>query len=831
MRMANNTGNPIGSIDLRDLQDNARNLDFLINGDADFYYDRFNVKRVSLSGLTKKVDGLTNDIKDISGVLNVTAEWKEIPGNTSVELGGDEGALNAQAFALGARTELLRKQTRELLKRSYAEVGLNLVDGSFEEGASLATNKDVLLQENTGLVFGLVPNAYPKIVDENSLPDQDWILLNISLFTILTSEDGASKLGTKKGINVENIISKLTTLADAGINDSVSDSNLKLSQLAQNLLIKAPIFGNLVEISSSGLDNINHLVSTIVKHGDVKRVPGIYPEILGGKYSVSYHGGSQLSQLNDALSNPKFQNFGITFIGDSITWGTGSTGQETTGPERNGTLGDYRNNSRSCSYVNEFRRWVKDLLGPNVVEEISNHQQSPSGESISIFKKSEYCFPKGSDYTFAKTGIATDVITENLVGPYLKARRNITVNSGGSATLTFVMTGSEFTLVFGGLSNGAKYQLLINGKLIGTFSSRVGDDGILNQNNQRRRHTFDYIKNGNVSINVIQYNGEVGNNALYIEALLFERSITVSNQGIIGATTGSYLTYNFPVSVSSGIIKRLSTLPNWLETTTGPGATSLNVSNPPESSTGEQRRYGYLSNSFWELNFNIPSGNDKIIIGYSSLANTGAAEIYANNVLIETIHTSDLYPGNTTGYGKNVEVTIPLTTTDIKIKMIYEVLGGGNTCYFYLEGIGYRNSSTVIYPDNNGFNKGVSLKSKDMFVFFQLGVNDRSNGKVASSDEVHANIEKMLGLLPQATKPILMVSPNAINTETHNFNMYRVKNEILKLARKNQIDFIDNFNLFGNCPLKYFTTDNLHPNDVGHALIAKNIINAITNGS
>ncbi|WNV45930.1 polysaccharide lyase tail spike protein [Aeromonas phage AerS_266] len=57
--MANNTGNPIGSIDLRDLQDNARNLDFLINGDADFYYDRFNKKRISIAGLTKKIEDLS----------------------------------------------------------------------------------------------------------------------------------------------------------------------------------------------------------------------------------------------------------------------------------------------------------------------------------------------------------------------------------------------------------------------------------------------------------------------------------------------------------------------------------------------------------------------------------------------------------------------------------------------------------------------------------------------------------------------------------------------------------------------------------------------------
>ena len=47
----------------------------------------------------------------------------------------------------------LTPQLREALRRSYAEAGYNLVDGSFEAGGTLVNANDVLLQERTGKAF------------------------------------------------------------------------------------------------------------------------------------------------------------------------------------------------------------------------------------------------------------------------------------------------------------------------------------------------------------------------------------------------------------------------------------------------------------------------------------------------------------------------------------------------------------------------------------------------------------------------------------------------------------------------------------------------------
>jgi len=50
--------------------------------------------------------------------------------------------------------------TREALRRSYAAVGYNLVDGSFEAGGTLVSVRDVLLHESTGKAFSWL-GSYP----------------------------------------------------------------------------------------------------------------------------------------------------------------------------------------------------------------------------------------------------------------------------------------------------------------------------------------------------------------------------------------------------------------------------------------------------------------------------------------------------------------------------------------------------------------------------------------------------------------------------------------------------------------------------------------------
>ncbi|VTP70226.1 GDSL-like Lipase/Acylhydrolase [Leclercia adecarboxylata] len=145
--------------------------------------------------------------------------------------------------------------------------------------------------------------------------------------------------------------------------------------------------------------------------------------------------------------------------------------------------------------------------------------------------------------------------------------------------------------------------------------------------------------------------------------------------------------------------------------------------------------------------------------------------------------------------------------------------------YLYLEGLTTFDSRSQTYPINNHFNDGVALDFKDMFAFFQVGVNDRESKQVKSPTQIRTQLEKMLSLIPQGCSPILMASNPA--AEAGNYSMQDMVQAIRQTAEKYNVAFIDNFNLFDKYNMAYFTTDNLHPNDIGHNMIARNIIKSI----
>ena len=87
---------------------------------------------------------------------------------------GTTGYDNVQA-ALDANADFVSRFDREALRRSYAEAGYNLVDGSFEQGGTVAAANDVLLHLATGLAFswnGMLPYTVPA----KSTPDAGWTL-------------------------------------------------------------------------------------------------------------------------------------------------------------------------------------------------------------------------------------------------------------------------------------------------------------------------------------------------------------------------------------------------------------------------------------------------------------------------------------------------------------------------------------------------------------------------------------------------------------------------------------------------------------------------------
>lgn len=102
-----NTGNPLPSKDILDLYDNSELIDQFTNSQLNEISDRFGVKRITLAGLIKRSMALRDEINDFSGALTFKPEWTDVPMNVSEGVGGEDGALNLQAEALGNRLSIL----------------------------------------------------------------------------------------------------------------------------------------------------------------------------------------------------------------------------------------------------------------------------------------------------------------------------------------------------------------------------------------------------------------------------------------------------------------------------------------------------------------------------------------------------------------------------------------------------------------------------------------------------------------------------------------------------------------------------------------------------
>lgn len=189
------TNNPLPSSNLEDFKDNSIILDHFVNSQEEQHPDRFGRARPTITGIIREAFNVRTDITNMNDFLIGLPRWDEVPKNTSLTLGGDNGALNKQAQALFNRTLILKTNVREALRKIFQETGLNLVEGSFEQGGTLTNPTDVLLEEKTGKVYSW-NDVFPKTVSGNTSPSNDinWVdqsnarngsMVNIKVFGII----------------------------------------------------------------------------------------------------------------------------------------------------------------------------------------------------------------------------------------------------------------------------------------------------------------------------------------------------------------------------------------------------------------------------------------------------------------------------------------------------------------------------------------------------------------------------------------------------------------------------------------------------------------------
>lgn len=217
-----NTGNPIESTDVRDMSDNAKNFDEFSVSTQPTFSDRLGVPRKTLQSLISQAE------QDIYyAVINAgfqPAQFDFVAGGTLVDGERNKAVFNPSptgdnnwyawqgAFpkiispnstpstsgGLGdnawkpVTNNILAPTVMESIRRSYAEAGYNLVDGSFEAGGTLVNANDVLLQERTGKVFSGHAGTVAAGTDPTSggFVDQSHSLSSISVRAFGGAGDG-----------------------------------------------------------------------------------------------------------------------------------------------------------------------------------------------------------------------------------------------------------------------------------------------------------------------------------------------------------------------------------------------------------------------------------------------------------------------------------------------------------------------------------------------------------------------------------------------------------------------------------------------------------------
>lgn len=262
--------------------------------------------------------------------------------------------------------------------------------------------------------------------------------------------------------------------------------------------------------------------------------------------------GGQLAKLKASLSNPLEQFTGLVFIGDSITWGSGNTGEQAPTDPRDGTLSDPRDYFGTSSYVNILKRYIGERYFFGAVPVISNRGASPSGEAIAEYSRQIIMFPDTGDFTYTATGAS---LTRTRVAASLSLTGfQLTLADGNNAgtsshSIKFNFTGTEFILSFGVAGDNTimlDYELFVDGVSKGVFTTSAGEDGLTVGNNRQRTHTFAYVRNKVVELKTKRRAGQTLTTAFRPEALIINKKCRITNQGINGATSRTYRVYNLP---------------------------------------------------------------------------------------------------------------------------------------------------------------------------------------------------------------------------------------------------------------------------------------------
>ena len=262
--------------------------------------------------------------------------------------------------------------------------------------------------------------------------------------------------------------------------------------------------------------------------------------------------GGQLRKLREALADPLQQIVGICLIGDSITWGRALPENAVFAP-RNGTLSDPRDSFASPSWANELKRYIGANYAFGASPILSNWAAAPSGEAIAEYRITRLLYPREAPFALTVSGsnqTSAEVATSASPSGFQFQINDYDITRVAYQEISFPFTGTEFTLIYACVdADAASYELFVDGVSQGVFETSSAGGGVNGTNNNRRTHTFGYVRNKTIQIRS-NNTGLTGNRRLRVNGIEVTKRIVITNQGIIGATTKSYDLYNLSGSFS-----------------------------------------------------------------------------------------------------------------------------------------------------------------------------------------------------------------------------------------------------------------------------------------
>lgn len=520
--MAYNTGNPVGSDDPRDLEDNSTNFDKFSLGQDDAFADRLGEQRKSVRGMEREFD---------SSQVQRDSDFASVQEVREVEFQYDQ-----------SQREIRFNQ--QIIASGYAN------KGDYQAGIVLADYFDVFRKD--GEFYRLSPAFNPPYTLTGNWAAESSRFIATGDATIrqeLASTGGSAKVEFA-GRNVQQKLADEVSAMDSPFGAA---GNGVINDTAAFVALEAQYRGRLIDLAGrkfvvDSIPNNNSYYNGSFKVGGFTK-----PAVLAAGYDTRpphFHKfGGQLANLFQGLSNPLEQITSVVFAGDSQTWGSGNTGEQGATDPRDGTMSDARDVFGTSSYVNIVKRYIGARFAKGVTPVLSNHPTSPSGESIATYTVPFILYPYKGDFTDAQSAGASMSISESFsTGIASGAQLRLSSGNAGvesSHSITFKFTGTTFTLGFGCADVDATYyEIISNGVSQGVFSTHAGVDGFVDgTNNNYRTHTIPYIRDKIVEIRT-RRNGETGIRTLRLETLRIDKIIRLTNNGINGAAAWSYRILN-----------------------------------------------------------------------------------------------------------------------------------------------------------------------------------------------------------------------------------------------------------------------------------------------